>query len=57
MRLVRVLLGQLIAIGLTACGGVQVPVINMSIGAFITAVFKFLREKFPNSKILAWLPL
>jgi hypothetical protein len=57
LRFVRVVLGQLIALAIGVWGSITIPVINMSIGAFITALFKFLRDTFPKNKFLEWLPL
>lgn len=57
LRLVRVLVAQAISWALLEWGGVNVPMINISVGAVVSAIFKFLRDKYPNSKILEWLPL
>ena len=57
LRIARVLVAQAISWGLATWGGVSVPYINITIGALINGLFKFLRDKFPTSKILEWLPL
>lgn len=57
LRLARVLVGQLIGLTIAAWGNIQVPIVGMSIGALINAIFKFIRDKFPKSPILEWLPL
>jgi len=57
LRIARVLVAQGIALGLTTWGGITIPYVNITVGALINGLFKFLREKFPNSKILEWLPL
>jgi hypothetical protein len=57
LRFARVIVGQLIGIALATWGGITIPYIGITIGAAVSALFKFLREKFPNSKILLWLPL
>jgi len=57
LRLVRVGVAQGIAWALLQYGGVNVPVINISVGAAISAIFKYLRDKWPNNKFLTWLPI
>jgi hypothetical protein len=57
LRFLRVLVGQLIGIAITTWGGINIPYLNITIGAVVSALFKFLREKFADSEILLWLPL
>ena len=57
LRLARVLVGQIISWGLLEWGGITLPIVNITAGAFITAVFKFIRDKYPKSVILEWLPI
>lgn len=57
LRFARVLVGQLIGIGIDLWGGIQIPIIGMTIGALINAIFKFIRDKFPKATWLVWLPL
>jgi hypothetical protein len=57
LRLARILVAQLVSWALLEWGGVNVPMINISVGAVVSAVFKFLRDKFPGNPILEWLPL
>ena len=57
LRLARILVAQIITWAIATWGGISVPVINITIGAVINAVFKFLRDKFPTAIWLAWLPL
>jgi len=56
-RILRVLVAQGIGMVVETWGGVLVPYLGITIGALLNGFFKFLREKFPNSGILAWLPL
>ena len=57
LRMVRILLAQGIVWGLAAGGGNNIPVINITIGGFVNALFKYLRDKFPKNKFLEWLPI
>ena len=57
LRLARILVAQAISWGLLEWGGINVPMINISVGAVISAIFKFIRDKYPNSVILTWLPI
>jgi hypothetical protein len=57
LRLARILVGQAISWGLLEWGGINVPIINITIGAAINSIFKFIRDKYPNSWILSWLPI
>ena len=57
MRLLRVLVAQAISWSLLEWGGVNIPQVNITVGAAFNAIFKFIRDKFPKSKILEWLPL
>lgn len=57
LRFLRVVVAQLISAFILQFGNVTIPYLNITIGALINAIFKLLRDKFPNSKILEWLPL
>ena len=57
MRLARILVAQVISWGLLEWGGVNIPQVNITVGAAVNALFKFIRDKFPKSKILEWIPL
>lgn len=57
LRILRVLVAQAIGIVITTYGGVTVPYFGITIGALINGVFKLIRDKFPKSKVLEWLPL
>lgn len=56
-RLVRILVAQAISWGILEYGGVNIPQVNITVGAAISALFKFIRDKFPKSKILEYLPI
>jgi len=53
LRLGRILLAQAIAWGIAELAGFNVPVINISAGAILSAVAKYLREKYGWT----WLPV
>ena len=53
LRLARVLVAQLVSFLVLEFAGVYVPVINISVGALINAVAKYLRDKFKWD----WLPV
>jgi hypothetical protein len=55
LRAVRVLVAQ--GLGMLANLPFNVPYLNITVGALLNALFKFLRDKFPKSVILEWLPL
>ena len=57
LRFARVIVGQAIGLALTIWGGWNIPYVNITLGAVVTALFKFLRDKYPNSPILEYLPL
>ena len=57
MRLTRVLVAQAITWGLSEYGNFVVPVVNISAGAAVNAAFKYLRDAYPKSTLLSWLPL
>jgi hypothetical protein len=57
MRLARILVAQVISWVLLEWGGISIPVVNISVGAVISGIFKYIREKFPKNPILTWLPL
>ena len=55
LRLVRVLVAQLL--GILANLSFNIPYLGITVGAVINAIFKYIRDKYPKSKILEWLPL
>ena len=57
LRFARVLLGQAIGALIIKYGGIEIPYVGLTIGAAVSAIFKFLRDKYPNNAILTWLPL
>ena len=57
LRIVRVLIAQGISVLLLKYANVNVPIINITVGALINGIAKFIRDKFPKSKILEWLPI
>ena len=57
LRFARTLVAQLIALALAEWGGIGIPIINMSLAALVTALFKWLRDTFPKNPILEWLPI
>jgi hypothetical protein len=57
LRLARILVAQAISWGLLEWGGINVPMVNISVGAVVNALFKFIRDKYPTSILLSWLPL
>ena len=50
-RILRVLVAQGIGMVVETWGGVLVPYFGITIGALLNGLFKFLREKFPNSEL------
>jgi|WetSurMetagenome_2_1015567.scaffolds.fasta_scaffold527078_2 hypothetical protein len=57
LRVLRILIAQGIGIVLTTWGSITIPYVGMTIGAAINGMFKFIRDKFPKSKILEYFPL
>lgn len=57
MRFARVAVAQGLSALLVQYGGITIPYVGLTIGAVINAIFKYLRDKFPTSPILEWLPL
>jgi hypothetical protein len=57
LRLARILISQTISWALFEWGGINVPMINITAGSIVSAIFKYIRTRFPESKILEWLPL
>ncbi len=57
LRFVRILVGQAISWALLTWGGITIPVLDITVGALISAVFKWLRDKYPKNLILEWLPI
>ena len=55
LRLVRILVAQ--GLGYLANLPFNIPYLNITVGAVINAIFKFIRDKYPKSAILEWLPL
>ena len=55
LRFLRVLVAQ--GLGYAASLVIPIPYLGITVGALINAIFKFIRDKFPKSKILEWLPL
>jgi hypothetical protein len=53
MRLGRVLIAQAITFGIAELAGVNIPVVNISAGAVLNAIAKFLRDKYNWN----WLPV
>jgi len=53
LRLIRVLVAQGIGISITATAGINIPYLNIGVGAVISALAKFLRDKFKWE----WLPV
>ena len=57
LRFARIIVAQAITWGLSEWGGVVIPVLNIGIGAFVNAIFKAIRDKYPKTPFLEWLPL
>jgi hypothetical protein len=57
LRLARILVAQTVSWSLLEWGGIVVPMLNITVGAAVSAIFKYLRDKYPKLKILEWLPL
>ena len=55
MRLARILVAQVISWVVLEWGGLSVPYINITVGALINTVAKYLRDKFPAWG--NWLPV
>jgi len=53
LRLVRVLVAQLVTFGIAELAGVNIPMVNISAGAVLNSVAKFLRDKYKWE----WLPV
>lgn len=53
IRLVRVLIAQAVSWICLETAGINVPVINVSIGALINSIAKYLRDKYKWQ----WLPI
>lgn len=56
-RFARVAVAQLIGLLIVQYGNISIPYFGVTVGAGVTALFKFLREKYPTSPLLLWLPL
>jgi len=55
LRLARILVAQ--GLGYLANLPFNIPYLNITVGAVINAIFKFIRDKYPKSVLLEWLPL
>jgi hypothetical protein len=55
LRLLRILVAQIL--GILANLSFNIPYLGITIGAVINAIFKYIRDKYPKSKLLEWLPL
>jgi hypothetical protein len=55
LRILRVLVAQ--GLGYLANLAIPIPYLGVTVGAVVNGVFKFIRDKYPKSKILEWLPL
>ncbi len=55
LRILRVLVGQ--AIGYAANLTVNIPYLGITVGALVNGAAKYIRDKYPKSIILEWLPL
>jgi hypothetical protein len=53
IRLARILAGQVVAFLITNLAGISIPVVNISIGALISAIAKYLRDTYNWT----WLPV
>ena len=53
LRFVRVLVAQVVSLLITSTINVEIPYVNISLGALINAIAKLLRDKFKWE----WLPL
>ena len=57
MRIIRGAVAQVLGYIATQLTGINIPVIGISVGVALNGLFKAIRDKFPNSKIIEWLPL
>jgi len=57
LRIIRVLVAQVIGIALATWGGITIPYFGITVGAAVNGLFKLLRDKYPKSVLLEWLPL
>jgi hypothetical protein len=57
LRIARVIVAQIIGVAIATYGGLTIPYLGVTIGALINGIFKFIRDRFPKSEILSWLPL
>ncbi len=53
LRLVRILVAQGVTFLIAEMAGINIPFLNISAGALINAIAKYLRDKFK----LEWLPV
>jgi predicted RND superfamily exporter protein len=53
LRLARVLVAQLVTFGIAELSGFSIPIINISAGALLNAVAKYLRDRYKWE----WLPV
>ena len=52
IRLVRVLIAQLVTLGIASLAGVNIPYLNISAGAVLNALAKFLRDRYKWAEFL-----
>ena len=57
LRILRVLVGQGIGLVLATWGSITIPYFSVTVGAVINGIFKLIRDKFPKSVLLEWLPV
>lgn len=57
LRVLRIMVAQGLSYIALSTMGISLPIINMSVGAVLNGIFKYIRDKFPKSAILEWLPL
>jgi len=57
MRVLRIMVAQGISYVLLTWGGISIPILGLSVGAVLNGIFKYIRDKYPKSKILEWLPI
>jgi len=53
LRIVRILVAQGISYVVLTYGGINIPILNISVGALINAIAKYLRDKYDWN----WLPV
>jgi len=53
LRLARVLIAQLVTFGIAELAGINIPMLNISAGAVLSAIAKYLRDRYGWN----WLPV